>query len=194
VVGAIGSVFASSPEHLAKNTAKDQGGHELEKQLADGLSVTINLCTGLSRFGLGREPKGKMDLPDAGETKRVPIELQSNALMVFGPELVGDAGFTANVDSTNGSVHTELACRDQAEVLAAAYAEGRPLPAIKTLTAKDILGKGSLRVDKASCQVSLIVQPVVPKGPAILFDWERPPNEIARSTGGPIISCAPAAK
>ena len=47
------------------------------KRTATWLSVTINLCTGLSRFGLGREPKGAMDKPDAGETKRVPIELQT---------------------------------------------------------------------------------------------------------------------
>jgi hypothetical protein len=194
VIGAVGTVFAHSPEHMATDQAKEQGGHELEKQLADGLSITINLCTGLSRFALGREPKGKMDTPDAGETKRVPIELQPNALMVFGPQLVGDAGFTANVDSPKGAVHVALACRDQADELAAAYVEGRPLPAIKTLAAKDILGKGSLRVAKASCQVSLIAQQLVPNAGAVTFDWQRPPGEIARSTGGPLIACGPAAK
>jgi len=194
VVGALGSVFGSSPEHLAQGQAKEQGHHELEKQLADGLSVTINLCTGLSRFGLGREPKGRMDIPDAGETKRVPIELQPDGLMVFGPQLVGDAGFTANVDSPAASVHLALACRDQAEELAAAYAEGRPLPAIKTLAAKDVLGKGVLRVGKASCQVSLIAQQLAMNAPALTFDWQRPSSEVARSTGGPLIACAPAEK
>jgi hypothetical protein len=191
VVGAIGTVFAESPESLAKGEAKDQGGHQLEKELADGLSVTVNLCTGLSRFALGRQPKGKMDVPDAGETKRVPIDLQSNALMVFGPQEVGDAGFTANVESANGTVHVELACRDQAEALAAAYAEGRPLPTIKTLAAKVILGNGSLRIGKANCQVSLIARPATPNGPAVRFDWQRPPAEVARSAGGPLISCGP---
>jgi hypothetical protein len=189
VVGAIGTVFAHSPEHLATDEAKDQGGHQLEKQLADGLSVTMNLCTGLSRFGLGREPKGMMGVPDAGETKGVPIDLQSTALMVFGPQLVGEAGFTANVESANGVVHVELACREQAEALAAAYVEGRPLPAIQTLAAKDIVGKGSLRVAKATCQVSLIAQPLAPSAPAVTFNWQRPPAEVARSTGGPLISC-----
>ncbi len=195
VIGALGSVFAQSPERLAKKEAKDQGGHELRKQLSDGLSVTINLCSGLSRFGLGREPKGAMDKPDAGETKNVPIELQQNAVMIFGPQLVGAAGFTANVDSTDGTVHVDLACRDQAEALAAAYADGQPLPRIKTLASKDIHGKGSLRVAKASCQVQLIAQSLAPSARAFTFAWQRPPAEVAKSTGGPLISCeATAAK
>ena len=194
VVGALGSVFAQSPEHLAKKEAQDQGGHELLKQLSDGLSVTINLCSGLSRFGLGREPKGAMDKPDAGETKTVPIELQPNAVMIFGPQLVGDAGFTANVDSPDGTVHADLVCRDQAEALAAAYAEGQPLPHIKTLASKDIRGKGSLRVTKASCQVQLIAQSLEPNARAFNFAWQRPPTEVAKSTGGPLISCETTAK
>jgi hypothetical protein len=194
VIGALGSVFAQSPEHLAKSEAKDQGGHELQKQLSDGLSVTINLCSGLSRFGLGREPKGAMDKPDAGETKKVPIELQQNAVMIFGPQLVGEAGFTANVDSPDGTVHADLVCRDQAEALAAAYADGQPLPRIKTLASKDIRGKGSLRVTKASCQVQLIAQSLEPNARAFSFAWQRPPAEVAKSTGGPLISCEAKAK
>jgi hypothetical protein len=189
LVGALGAAVAQSPEHLANDQAKNQGSHQLEKQLADGLSFTFDLCTGLSRFGLEREPKGKMNKPDAGETKRALIELQPGALMVFGPQWVGDAGFTANLDSPTGLLHVELACRDQAEALAAAYVDGRPLPAIKTLAAKDILGKGSLRVGRARCEVSLITQQLVPNGGAVTFDWERPPAEVARSTGGPILAC-----
>jgi len=194
LVGALGAAVAQSPEHLANDQAKGQGGHQLEKQLADGLSFTFDLCTGLSRFSLEREPKGRMNKPDAGETKHALIELQPGALMVFGPQLVGDGGFTANVDAPTGSVHVGLACRDQVEMLAAAYAEGRPLPAIKTLAEKDILGKGSLRVEKASCQVSLVAQQLVPHGGALVFDWQRPPAEVARSTGGPLIACERSAK
>jgi len=194
VLGAMGSVLAQSPEHLAKKEAQDQGGHELQKQLTDGLSVTVNLCSGLTRFGLGREPKGAMDKPDAGETKNVPIELQQNAVMIFGPQLVGDAGFTANVDSPDGTVHVDLACRDQAEALAAAYIDGQPLPRIKTLASKDIRGKGSLRVAKASCQVQLIAQSLEPNARPFNFAWQRPPAEVAKSTGGPLISCEVAAK
>ena len=188
IVGAIGGVFGKSPEHLAKDQAETQGSHDLENQLADGLSVTINLCSGLSRFHLGREPKGTMNTPDAGETKRVPIELQQNAFMVFGPQPVGDAGYTANVEATAGAVRATLACRDQAEALAAAYVDGTPLPHITSLATKDIHGKGSLHVARASCMVSLITQPLEGTTP-VSFDWQRPLAETARSTGGPLISC-----
>lgn len=189
-VGSLGGVFGQSPEKLADEQAKEQGDHQLKKQLGDGLSVTIDLCSGLSRFGLGREPKGKMDVPEAGETKKVPIDLEPNALMVFGPEFVGPAGYTANVDAGAGNVHVDIACKDQVEQLTTAYIEGKPLPQIKTLASKDITGKGSVRVDKASCgQVSLVARPAIPNAPAFTFDWQRPPAEIAKSTGGSIISC-----
>ena len=189
VVGAAASVFGQSPEHMAKGEAREQGGRELEKQLADGLSITINLCTGLSRFHLGREPKGTANKPDAGETKKVPIELQPNALMVFGPQPVGAAGFTANVESPAGALRLTLACADQADLLAAAYVAGQPLPVVKTLLTKDIQGKGTLAIARANCQVALIAQQRDPIERALTFDWQRPLTETARSTGGPIIEC-----
>jgi hypothetical protein len=192
VVGALGSLFAKSPAHMANAQAKDQGGHQLQKELSDGLSLTINLCTGLSRFGLGREPKGAMNPSDAGESKRVPIELQPGAVMVFGPQLVGPAGFTAEVSVPTGAVRVELACREQAEALAAAYVEGRPLPEIKTLSAQIVRGNATLRVAKPGCEVSVITQASEPG--AVTFDWQRPPSEAADATGGPLISCGRPAK
>jgi hypothetical protein len=175
---------------MAQGDAKAQGGHELEKQLADGLSITIDLCSGLSRFHLGREPKGKLNKPDAGETKKVPVELQPNTLMVFGPQPVGAAGFTANVDAPTGPVHFALACADQADALAAAYVTGQPLPALKTLVAKDIQGKGTLAIRHADCQVALIAQELDSSVHGGAFDWQRPIPQTARSTGGPIIECS----
>ena len=108
--------------------------------------------------------------------------------MPSSPEKVGEAGFTANVDSPDGTVHVDLACRDQAEVLAAAYADGQPLPRIKTLASKDIHGKGSLRVTKASCQVQLIAQSLEPSA-RVQLRLAALPAEVAKSTGGPLISC-----
>ena len=194
VVGAVGSAFGESPEHMAEGEAKEQGGRQLQKQLADGLSITIDLCTGLVRFHLGREPKGTPNKPDAGETKKVPIELQPDALLVFGPQQVGEAGFTANVDSPMAALHVTLACADQVDALAAAYVAGQPLPAIKTLATKDIRGKGTLAIRRANCQVALVAQELDPKVRGATFDWQRPLTETARSTGGPIIQCPKATK
>ena len=190
VVGAVASAFGQSPEHMANGAAKEQGGHQLEKELSDGLSITINLCTGLSRFHLGREPKGTLNKPDAGETKKVPIELQPSALMIFGPQPVGDAGFTANVDAPTGTLHVALACEDQADLLASAYVADQPLPTIKVLAVKDIHGQGTLNIRRANCPVAMIAQSVDPNVHDSTFDWQRPLAETARSTGGAIISCA----
>ncbi len=190
VVGAVASAFGQSPEHMANGEAKAQGGQQLEKQLSDGLSITINLCSGLSRFHLGREPKGTLNKPDAGETKKVPIELQPSALLIFGPQPVGEAGFSANVDAPTGALHVALACEDQADVLAAAYVADQPLPTIKVLAVKDIHGKGTLNIRRANCPVTMIAQSVDPNVHDGTFDWQRPLAETARSTGGPIIACA----
>ena len=114
--------------------------------------------------------------------------------MIFGPEVVGDAGFTANVEAPTGMIHVDLACKDQVETLAAAYVAGQALPAIKTLATQDISGKGSLRVARAHCEVALIARQLATTGGALSFDWRRPPAEIARATGGPIIACARPAK
>jgi hypothetical protein len=194
IVGAVASVFGQSPEHLANGEAKEQGGDQLEKQLADGLSITIDLCSGLSRFHLGREPKGTLNKPDAGETKKVPIELQPNTLMIFGPQPVAEVGFTADVNTNTSTLHLALACEDQADLLAAAYVGGQPLPAIKTLATKDIHGKGTLKIRRASCPVALIAQSMDANEHDGAFDWQRPLSETARSTGGPIIACAAPAK
>ena len=106
-----------------------------------------------------------------------------------GPVGVEVPGGTDGAEAT-GPVHVELACRDQAEALALAYVEGRPLPTIKTLAEKDIFGNQSLCIVKAPCQVSLIAQRRLPNVGATTFDWQRPLTEVARSTGGPLIACA----
>jgi hypothetical protein len=183
VVGAMGAVFASSPDEKAEDQAKSEGTHEFKKQLADGLSVTVQLCSGLVRFNLGRAPKGEMVAADVGETRKVPVELQPGGVMIFGPYLVGPR-LTANVD-TRGPVRVALVCHDQAEAAAAAFLEGRE-PAVPVLTSAVVNGRGRLRVPPQKCPVALIARAV---GGVATFDWQRPPAESARSTGGPLIDC-----
>ncbi|TMQ19668.1 MAG: hypothetical protein E6J91_05610 [Deltaproteobacteria bacterium] len=124
IVGALSSTFGSSPEHQARHQARDQGTQQFHTDLADGLAVTINLCTGLSRFNLGRPPQGAMQPPDAGESRAVPVELQTGALMVFGPQPAPD-GMTIAVDARRGAVRIAMACAEKAEQLTQAYVAGR---------------------------------------------------------------------
>ncbi len=184
VVGALGAVFASSPDEQATQQAKQQGAQQFKSELADGLSVTINLCSGLARFNLGRPAKGKMVEPDVGETRHLPVEVQPGGLMVFGPQLVGPA-MSAHIDA-RGSVRVALVCHEQAEAAAAAFLKGEKPRVHELASATVTRGAGELRIPRTSCPVALLAWPL--DGPAT-FDYQRPAKEIARSTGGPLIAC-----
>jgi len=181
VIGGISSAFASSPEKQASGQAKKQGTNELENQLADGLTFAINLCTGLSRFGLGRPPKGQLGPADVVETARVPVEIQPGGMMIFGPQLA-PKGMSTNVE-VKGVASVAFVCDDDAAKLADAFAQNLPLPAVKTLA--EIHGAGRLAMPAAKCRVAIVARATAPS----TLELQRPLGEMARSTGGPLIRC-----
>ena len=188
VVGAVGTAFATSPEVAAAEEAQSQGTSEFAARLADGLAVTINLCTGLSRVQLGRSPKGQMAAADVGESRRVPVELQPGGVMIIGPQLAAN-GMTLQAVAQKGGVRLALVCAKHAETVAAAFLAGRSAPTVPVLGSVDVRTKARLQIKPASCPVDVVVTPL-DNAPA-RFAWERPTSEIAHSTGGPLILCAP---
>jgi hypothetical protein len=186
VVGALGTAFATSPEDAAAEQTQSQGTSELAARLANGLAVTINLCTGLSRVQLGRSPKGEMAAADVGETRRVPVELQPGGVMIIGPQLAG-YGMTLQAVALQGGVRLTLVCAKDAETIAREFMAGRPVPVVPVLGSVDVRTKARLRIKPALCPVDVVVSPL-DNAPA-RFAWERPTSEIARSTGGPLIHC-----
>src|SRR6266542_536941 len=186
IIGALGSAFASSPEEMAEQEATKQGTSEMKNQLADGMAVTINLCTGLSRFNLGRPQKGQIAKADAGETKHVPVEIQPGGLLVFGPQLAGN-GMSLQIDATSGGVRVALLCADKAATVAEEFLADRIAP-FAPLASAEIRGKGGkLAIKAATCPVLTIVRPLDNR--AATFTLQRPSGEIAQSTGGPLIHC-----
>jgi hypothetical protein len=185
VVGALGSVFASSPEDMAEREAKKQGTGQFRDTLADGLGVTIDLCTGLSRFNLGRRQKGQMQRPDVGETHRVPVEIQPGGVMLAGPQLAGN-GMTVHAETTAGAARVELVCAKDAEEIAGAFLAGRDVAA-RSLGGVDVRGKATVKIKPASCPVVAVARAL--DGKPATVSWLRLPSEIARSTGGPILRC-----
>jgi hypothetical protein len=182
VIGALGSVVGQDPEKKGAVEAATQGKQEMKGQLADGLSVTVDLCTGLSRMTLGRSPKGQLGAADAGETRTVPIEMHANGLMVFAPQLAPD-GVSITVDS-KGPVQIGLACRTEADAASIAFLEGRAVTP-KFLAQKIVDGKSTLRVGPQRCPVTVIAAATRD----VTFDFARPAHEIAQSTGGPLVAC-----
>jgi hypothetical protein len=186
VVSTVAAAIGKSPDREAGKQASREGVRELRDEFADGLSVTIDLCTGLTRFGLGRPATGEMVAPDPGETTKVPIELEQGGVTVLGPYRAPD-GMTARIRVRDGAIRAELACHDHGVAVADAYLHGRPPPARRALAARDVRHEATLRVKRASCPVVLIARPL--GGAAATFDWLRPPREAAEATGGPMVAC-----
>jgi hypothetical protein len=189
ILSAAASLVARSPEESAQKDAREQGATMFKKEFADGISVTTDLCTGLVRSGIGQAPRGKMALAGVGETKQIAVELQPGGLMIFGPQPAAK-GMTIDLDVSQGQARLALVCNDQAEATSKAFLEGKPLPKLKPLAAKDVRGKATLRSGATACEVSLVVQPVPGASAPVVFTWQRPTADIARSVGGPLIDCA----
>jgi len=184
VLGAVASAFMSSPEEQATDSAKQQGTHQFSYELADGMTVAVDLCTGYTRFSLGRPVKGSLGRPNPGESRRVPIELRPGGIMAFGLYLAPD-GMTINVEA-QGAVRMTMLCEDDAAQFVDAFMNDRPPPTVATLAHADIRGSGTLKIKPTKCKVAVLAQPVdVP----VTFDFQRPHRESGRSTGGPAIRC-----
>lgn len=186
VVGALGTAFASSPEDAALGQATSQGTRNLSAQLANGLAVTINLCTGLSRVRLGRPPKGEMGVADVGETFRVPVELQPDGIMLIGPQSAG-RGMSLRATASQGAVKLSLVCAEHADTVATEFLQGRVDTDVPTLGSVEVRTKARLEIKPTTCPVVVVISPL--EDAQARFAWERPTAEIARSTGGPLIHC-----
>jgi hypothetical protein len=185
-VGALGTVFTTSPGDAATGQATSQGTTELSAKLANGLTATLNLCTGLVRVQLGRPPKGEMAAADVGETQRVPVELQPGGVVIVGPQLAHD-GMTLQAEAARGGVHLTVICAKYAETVAGEFMTGHVASKVPVLASVDVRTKSRLRLKPTACPVAVVASPL-DNAPA-RFAWKRPTSEIASSSGGPLIHC-----
>jgi hypothetical protein len=183
VLGALSTAIGDAPEEQAEDQAETTGTQQFTKSFADGLSFTLDLCTGYGRFGLGRPAQGKMAPPDVGESRAVDVELHPKSVLLFGPQ-PADKGYTARIRARGGAVRAELMCAEQAEKLALAYAERADRPSVKTLASKVIAGEGTIAIERAACPVVIVARSVAPA--PVRLDWKRPAREIAL---GPLVAC-----
>jgi hypothetical protein len=185
VVGGLSTVFGASPDEQGEKQAKAQGSQEFENQLADGMTVAIDLCTGYQRFTMGRPPKGELGPADPGETKEKPVAIAPGGLLVFGPFMAPD-GMTVKINS-NGPLRIGLACEDDVRPAVDAFVNEQPEPAIHTLDQVEVNGSGSLKIKPQKCKVAFVAKSLSQE--RVTFGWQRPASEIAQSTGGPAIRC-----
>lgn len=139
----------------------------------------------MTRVHLGRPPKGGMGVADVGETYRVPVELEPHGVMLIGPQLAG-AGMTIGATS-EGAVRLSLVCAEDAATIASEYLAGRITSKVPTLGRIDVRTNARLEIKPTTCPVVVVARPLTNK--PVRFSWECPTAEIARSTGGSLISC-----
>lgn len=187
VVGALGTVFSTSPEEAALELARTQGTHDLNAQLANGFAVTINLCTGLRRVHIGRPRRGEMGVASVGETRRVFVEVEPDGVMLNGPQLAG-LGMTLRATASRGAVKLSVVCANHAATVASEFMEGRTTSNVPTLGSVDVRTQARLDIKPTTCPVVVVVSPLEKASARVA--WERPTAEIAGSTGGPMIHCA----
>jgi hypothetical protein len=139
--------------------------------LDQGVTITVDACTGQVRAGFGKSPEVTTPKPSAAKPSSAPIVVHQGGLLVFGPETVGEQ-MTIVVDVSSGTVHIDVACRAQADKLADQFRRGAPLPALKTLASGDVTSSARLRVADGHCPVAMIAQA---RTSAAKFSWKREP-------------------
>jgi len=188
LVGGVGALFARSPKKEGALEAKREGTHQFIRQLSEGLTVTIDLCTGVARSTTGHVPKGELAPPDVLEPSRTVLELQPGGVLLLGPQRAQD-GMTVHVDLP-GQVEVSLACRDDAEAVSRAYLDGAALPTVPTLATANVEGSTDLTIPAAHCPVAVIARSLATKGPPLQLTVQRSSSEIGWANGGPMVGCA----
>ncbi|HUS66381.1 MAG TPA: hypothetical protein VMZ28_17635 [Kofleriaceae bacterium] len=190
VVGAMSVVTGETIDGRAEKESKKNGTKAFRGAFADGFAVTMDLCKGLSRFGLERPEIGTMVAPDPGESKSVAIELNPGGLMLFGP-YEAPRGMTIDVTAREGEVQTDLICQEEAEELAEVFLSGADaVPPTRTLSANSVAGREKLKARAGKCKVVVMARTPPGAKKPVTFDWLRPPKEHSRATmGGPILQC-----
>ena len=191
VVGAMSVVTGETIDGRAEKESKKSGTKAFRGAFADGFAVTMDLCKGLSRFGLERPETGKMVAPDPGESKDVTIELQPGGLMIFGP-YEAPQGMTVDVTARAGQVQTDLVCQDEAEEVAQVFLAGADAVApTRSLEGQTVADREKLRAKRSKCKVMVMARTPPGAKQPVTFDWLRPPKEHARATmGGPVLQCS----
>jgi hypothetical protein len=184
VVGAIGTAFARSPDRQSVKEAKREGAEQLSAQLSEGLTVTIDLCTGLARVAVGHLPKGQMAAAEVAS--RTELELRPGGVLMLGPQRA-DAGMNVHVEAP-AQIDVSLACRDDAERIARAYLDGTAPPNVATLAHSAASGATDLRIPGASCPVVVVVRSLATADAPIAFTVERSASE-SGANGGSLVGC-----
>jgi len=182
IVGSVASVVSETPTQTAKEQIEKQGAQSFASKIEQGLTITVDACTGKVRSAFGHVPAGKPVAPSDQQPWTTPVALHQGGMLMFGPETVSHK-MTVVVDVSSGAVHLDIVCRAQADQHADAFLRGAPPPAMKTLASGDVTASARLQVKDGRCPVVVIAQA---RTPTARFSWKREPPPLA---GTPLVDC-----
>ena len=180
IIGSIASAVGKAPEKEARKQVAQEGQESFASKLDDGMTVTVNACTGSARSQFGLLEPGKEAPLDVGDTTSVEVELRKGGVLLFGPEYAAQP-VSIEARTSKGPVRVQVACLAEAEKAARAYAAGEPLPNIQTLADAEISGTRRLAFGKPSCPFALLAQS---EGGTVSLRWKRHPPP-----GASLIDC-----
>lgn len=124
VVGGVASLVGSSPEERAESKTREVGKRSFADRFSQGISTTIDLCSGDVRSGLGHPKQGKMLGPSAN-VQRHSARIHPGGLHMHGPLRMPPSGFDV---AAPASLESRFVCAKDAARIAQAFVDGEPLP------------------------------------------------------------------
>lgn len=130
IIGGIGALFGVSPQQSARPLLEEQAALTLERELARGATLSVDLCTSQLDLVLGAVGDGETVEPPPypGEERWIDnarVRLHEGGLDLSGPwdTAGGDIWFDVEVES-GGPIEVAVLCRPEASIVASTYLAG----------------------------------------------------------------------
>ena len=135
LLGAVSTAFTmKSVDERAKDQASVEGETQLASKLAQGATITIDMCTGqadrvITVLEEGTVPRRPYPTLDHRWEANARVRLREGGLDADGPWASPKAPLKVKVDVEEGdAVNARLFCEDDAKAIVDAYIEGRDAP------------------------------------------------------------------
>ncbi|MCB9598535.1 MAG: hypothetical protein H6719_37820 [Sandaracinaceae bacterium] len=158
IIGGLGGLFGVSTEQQARPLLEEEAGLLVQRQLAQGVTLGVDLCTGQPDLAFGPIGDGDPIAPPPVESAGVVwidnqrVRLHEGGLDVSGPWSTedGDGTFELEVE-LGGPVDAYVMCRAEAALLASAYLAGGEARPSGAVSRQQVHDRASLALRAADC-------------------------------------------
>lgn len=159
IIGGLGGLLGASPEAQARPLLEEQAALVVRRQLARGVTLGLDLCTGQPDLTFGPVGDGEAVEPPPFENEEgvlwldnERVRLHPGGLDLSGPWSTdeGDGTFELEVES-GGPVEAWVLCRAEAALLASSYLAGGSATPTAHASRQRVRGRASLALRAADC-------------------------------------------